>query len=469
MPYLYLISGILNISLGFYVFKKASKEKENRFFVIVAVLIGFWCIVNFFYTTYFNYPWLNLAYSIGILLVFAIFIWALYFSKKVINIIWLFIILLIAIIFSIISIVPNFVIKEYVSINNFGFNVLTGPLFTWYDFFAIALLSYSIFILLKLKSRVSGLKKNQYNYVSLGFIFPILLIIIFDFILPLFKFFHLASIDYLASFFFVATISYGITRYRFMDIRVVIRKGIIYGISLIVTLAVYTYFALIFRDMIERSWNITPVWTMLIIIGLVALGFPLLKKIIESLVNSIFKGKESIDLAVKELKSKMAYESDFTNLIKLISKEIKSYLEVSAVEIYIVNKPEKKFIIENDELNKSLNSDSNLIKYFEVNKEVLVKDEIQHLLPEKQEKQDVEMLKIAERELGKQNAKLVMPLFTEDGVFGLVFLGEKQDKQAFTVQDVRYLEQLREQVNFTIAHALLYRNTMASLKERGSL
>ncbi|MFA6553298.1 MAG: histidine kinase N-terminal 7TM domain-containing protein, partial [Patescibacteria group bacterium] len=74
----------------------------------------------------------------------------------------------------------------------------------------------------------------------------------------------LFSISYIITSIYGIATSYAMIKFRFLDIKIIIRKGLIYSFSLIITLALYTYIALAFKDNIEKYWNVSTAWTAVI-------------------------------------------------------------------------------------------------------------------------------------------------------------------------------------------------------------
>ncbi|MFA5135411.1 MAG: hypothetical protein WC505_06535 [Patescibacteria group bacterium] len=249
-----------------------------------------------------------------------------------------------------------------------------------------------------------------------------------------------------------------------MDIHIVVRKSIVYGVSLFIALAVYTYLALLLKTNIEESWNVSPTWTAVILIVLVALGFPPLKKFIERLINSIFKDRKSIDLAVKELKERIAKKTGIDELVEVIVNNIKQYLSIQELKFFLLDRKEGKLTYHPDEyIHESLDLGNGFVHYYSSHWRPLVRDEIPHIISEVDERHAQQLGRL-EKEMKKRKLSLIMGFKTEDEVIGLIALGEREKQQAYTVQDVEYLKQLRDQVTYTLASALQYRDAIERIR-----
>lgn len=404
----------------------------------------------------------KLDFTFASLMSFCVAMFAMHFPKqnikiKLIHEIGLFIPIIFSIVITWLDLV--FIPAGDTSVYNLGW---------YYSYYAIIVFYYIVIALIPLAKKTkkaSGTEKIQLRYITWSYLISTSIGLGFS----LFFAYH----TYISPLFGVADIltlifafgsSYAMLRYRFMDVHVIIRKGITYSISLLLTLAVYTYIALTLKETIEKSWNISTTWTAVILIGLVALGFPPLKNLVEKAINSLFKGQKSIDLAVKEVRDKIAEKTDLESLTNLIGAEVKKYLGVDEALIYVIDHKEQKYLVEDGEGAKSLELKNDLIRYFEKYSDILIYDEIPHLLEERTGKFEREMLQKAEKELKKHKASSALPFKTEEEIFGFLLIGERSEGKAYTVQDVQFLEKVREQTAFTIANALLYKEAMARIK-----
>jgi len=202
---------------------------------------------------------------------------------------------------------------------------------------------------------------------------------------------------------------------------------------------------LILKNTIEQSWDISPGWTTFILVGLVALGVPLLKSLVERSINTLFKGRKSIDLAVNELRKKVAEKTDLEVIVDLISDEIKKFLEVNEVKMFIINHRDKNLVHKEEGIEEKIDFNNDLLKYFDKYSDVLIRDEIPHIIEDRVGEFERDILQKAEKEMKKRKASLAMPLKTEEEVFGFVLLGNRS-------------------VQFVLANAVLYKEAVERIK-----
>ena len=464
MIYLHTLAGLLNILLAIYVLKNNPAKKSNRLFSVTAFIAGLWALSNMLvFTDYrFVYPWVYLNFALGAMIPPFILHWTVEFTKYKFNRIYIYVAYLFSFILFLLALIPGFVIKDYFVPDaiGYGFKIFPGGTFAPYALCISIILLIALFILLRKRNKSYGLEKLQLNYALLGFGIPAILVIIIDFFFPLFGNTHYGNIDSLTSFIFIGIITYSITRYRFLDIKVIIRKGVVYGLSIIIALAFYTYLAILLKDYLQNTLNLSENWGIFVLILLVALGFPPLKSLVERSINTLFKGKKSIDLAVKEVQEKMANKTDIESLIDLISQEIRKFLGLEEVEILLINRQEKNFVGQE----RSLDFSQPMVKYLQEKGEIVVKEEIPHML-EADHEFDHKALKEVENKMNKLNVAVAIPVGKGDELIGLILLGKKKSHDAFTVEDIKFLERLSGQALFSLGNAVLYRDAMARIRE----
>ena len=241
MDKIILIAGILNTILAIIVYTRA-KNRIQKTFSYLIFIIAIWAFTNVIYYNIPTYPFVNISYSVGAILIAAIFLWISDLSNKKVNIIKKTMLIIAVMIMVIVSLLPGGIIKEESISTPFGgLEIEVGPLFIIYALPAIFILLSSLVILIKRFKSASGLYRLQLSYILLGFLIPIGIVVIIDFILPNFGIYDVASLDVTTSIIFVGFISYAIFKHRFMDIKVVLRKGFVHFFSLAIILFFYIY------------------------------------------------------------------------------------------------------------------------------------------------------------------------------------------------------------------------------------
>lgn len=467
-----IIATISTMTLGILVFTKNVRSQTHKLFGLYCLFVALWSVSTFLSLTVTGKVemlfWIRLVMALATAQSIAILLFILTFPNQsfTINKKLLILILTAGVITTIICLTPLVFSDIELSSGGDVQKTVVAPGIILFILVTIGSIFSSIILSFKRFNKSLGVERIQFQYIFFSLILMYSGVIFFAFVQPVFlqnpNYVYLASLFTLPFIFFT---TYAMLRYRLMDVRVVIRKSIIYAISLIVILSIYTYVAIIFKASIKELLKLNTTWATAILIALIALGFPSLKIFIEKLINKIFKDKKSIDLAVKEVREMISQETHLDKLVGIIGNEMKKYLEINEIKVYLLYRRDKIFMFTNNGNSDSIEPKNDLIQYFEKYRDVLVQAEISHLLLEKRGKFENEKLSKAEKEMKKRKISLAMPLYTEDEIFGIIMLGDRKD--TYTIQDVRYLERLREQINSILANALLYKDAMERIEAKG--
>lgn len=222
--------------------------------------------------------------------------WLLYFlwslvNKKFLPKIVIQIIGAISFCFAIISVSSNALIKGriYLSSLNYNYYYNAGPLLLWFYIFLAPVLFLIIYLFIRGNLVAEGIQKIRLKYVGAGLLLVALSGMITFLFVPLISFLFLDNFSFVAglkisvmqifagmaiSFFSVAS-AYAVTRYRFLDIKVVLKRSRM-------SVGVYTFLvtvALLFVFLLNQIWRteftqIRIGRTLLVVLVLVALYWP---------------------------------------------------------------------------------------------------------------------------------------------------------------------------------------------------
>lgn len=467
-----IVATVSTLLLGTFVFIKNTRSRTHQLFGLYCIFVALWSLVTFLSLAGAEKSemlfWVRMVMALATAQSVTIFLFILTFPYQSFTIKrrLLFFILSAGAVTFLLCLTP-FVFSD-IELSSEGEvqETIVAPGIIPFILVTIGAIIFSIILSFRNYIDALGMKKIQFQYIFFSLVLMYMGIVFFSFVQPVF--FQNPNYVYLGSLFtlpFIFLTAYAMLRYRLMDIKVVVRKSIIYAVSLFITLGLYTYFALVLKTAIEESWDINPTWAAVVLIAVVALGFPQLKKLVEKLVNRLFKGKKSIDLAVRELRERIAKKTDLDELIEVVTKNIKQYLGVKELKFFMLDRKENKLTYSPDDyVHESFGVDSDLVRYYDSHWRSLVREEIPHIIDEVQDERHKQQLQKVEKEMKKKKYSLIIAFKTEDEIIGLLALGDREKKEAYTVQDVEYLKQLREQVIFTLASALQYRDVMERIQ-----
>ncbi|NTU98390.1 GAF domain-containing sensor histidine kinase [Candidatus Falkowbacteria bacterium] len=247
--------------------------------------------------------------------------------------------------------------------------------------------------------------------------------------------------------FYPLIIAYAIIKYRLMGIKVLASKVYTYllisAFSLVffhITIfvdfyflgGIYSYKALMFSPWIAVLYSISLL--------------PVLNKI-QSSSDVIFYRNNAPRQIIKDLSLELSSSINLYELIGITSEIFRKVLASESLKVYLKKADEKKevfYCVLMEEL--KVGPTSLIYKPVVKNRTVLVRDELKR-------KGETALVK----EMDKSEAKLIAPLVLRNKVIGLLYLGEKVDGDAYTREDIDFLDIISSQAAVAIENARLYK------------
>jgi two-component system nitrogen regulation sensor histidine kinase GlnL len=335
-----------------------------------------------------------------------------------------------------------------------GAEAKSGPLV---GLFALQIQLYGIagivHLLYKVK-KVRGLERLQVWYILLGSV-GLLLGVIPNVILPAIsgssKF---AMYGPLTALIVTTTTTYAIAKYRLMDIRIVLRAGFIYSIT-ISTLSVS--FALIvpfLNNYLTEHLNMPDSAGSFLMAFLMALAFrPLLDKIQAIVDKRFFKSVYDYRLALRDVGKALASVRDRDLLANTLADTLSRTLCPRTIDLYLPGN--------NDLLMRAcsvpepapaiptmLPPKHPVIQFVTAIDDVVLTEEL--VRDESDDKSEIGQM------LMSWNILVTIPLIASDKVLGYVFMGEKLSGDVFTSDDIGLLRILGKQAAIALDNVRHY-------------
>lgn len=309
----------------------------------------------------------------------------------------------------------------------------------------VFLLSYSFFILIKNYLKSTGLLRNQLKFFIFGSIigwFGAEAMYLPDFRIDVYPYLN----------FFVgvypAIIAYAIIKYRLMDIRVFISRAVAFFVSYPFLLAIPFILAYRLYPYLEprlgRHWWLVPSGMLVIIATLAPAAYAQLSRKMEGKLLAEQKRYQKLLL---QAASGMVTEHDLGKLSKLIVYIVKRSVKIKFASIFLDDKKEGVYRLKAlrdsgqvDYKNVTFLYEHPFVKYVKKNKEPFFYEE---------------MPKYIRNSLTAfSDVNLVVPAAIEDNLLGFVFLGEKDNRQPFTEDDINVFKILSSQAALAVENCI---------------
>lgn len=471
---------LFNLFLGFLTYYKGKQNRINRTFFLLILCVSAWSIFNFLgdYTAEILsseslstfYTKCTFASAMLIPSVFLVFSILFPKIKRSVSYFTTIPILLWGLCVAMLSF-NNFILQE-VQIRGQQIKIIMGPLSWIYTLHIFVFFIVAFYILFKKYLSTKSIEKMQIQYVFLGTIFSAVGGAITNLILPLMNE-SLRSSRYGPYFtvFLIAFSTYGIIAYRLFDIRIIVKRTIIYSVLLVFVMATYTIVVFSFAALFGSDTQITFKNSAANIVAalLIAFGFDPLRRWLTNVTDKyLFKGEYSSQEVLNKLSTMLSSVIDLDealiSMMQLITKEMRlknaaTFILTSFDDVIEVKRVRQTGYRDPSVL--KLTTNGQLIKYLSSisHDSVLVTEELVRELTDKDStiinstKFDFHRIAV---KLQKLRAAVTVPIFVKERMIGIFVVGEKLSGDIFTNQDLSFLKAVAGQTASAIEKARFY-------------
>lgn len=326
-------------------------------------------------------------------------------------------------------------------------------LFTFFILTWFSIVFYGHYKLYEAYKKLSGLKRGQTKY------FLIAAFIGFTGggtnFLPCFNI-KLYPVFNLTVAFYPVIMAYAILRYRFMDIKLAIKRGAVFSSLVIAITAMYVLFAFFIGwAVFGGAYTLkAQLLTGLVVSIATAAGFqPLYEKLKRATDKYLFKGDYNPQELLADISDVLSHTLELDKIITTLKVKIIKALRINKFSVFIFDEETKK-LLRNKKKKESI-AFNKIIDYFGKHKDVLVLEELKRKYADKVEF-DSSFLLIKDMEQIKTD--LIVPLYIKNKLISLFLIGTKKSGDMFSVEDVRTLETIASQAAVAIENARLYQD-----------
>ncbi|MBU4142523.1 GAF domain-containing protein, partial [Patescibacteria group bacterium] len=452
-----LVSSILFLFLGLFVFLKNKKSKINFTFFLVCLVTFWW---QFSWVILFGINSESVAsYLVKIGYVGIIFIPITFYhffvhligKERPVYKFFVSALYIVGVLFVYALFFTDYFISGFYRYF-WGFYPKAGPLHLVY----LAFLSVLVIVIFRLAFRslqeakeISSFKFYQIKYVLLALVFYIFAAS--DFVVNYGVEFY--PIGFLFILIFLVIFAYTIVRHRLMDIKAALRRSFVYLFS--VTAIIVPAFIILYY--LDRFWPQYVIYASLGILVLAVLVFSPIRNYYYRVANkyffsSLYDGSQIIAKLSDGLRSTL----DVQEVYNLISDTLVGSMRAKAVAILNYDEAGDQYALQYNngfELNgrKLFGSDKDLHKNFIAKSKSMVVEEIKSSAYQ-EHKAIIDLLTSI-------NAAVIVPLNIKDEALGIIALGQKESGDMYNDEDIKTLEVIASQSAIAIKNAQLYEET----------
>ena len=306
-----------------------------------------------------------------------------------------------------------------------------------------------------------GMRLRQLKSISLGVLLSIPLIMIFGFLIPaLTGSFVTNQFGIVPMIALVASLYYGVVRYRLFDIKLAVARVVVYAMVLSVLSLIYYGLAYLISNLfldgqVNLSVGVSPINIGLAL--LLAFIFQPVKHFFDRITNKFFykSGYETDDF-VNDINHTLASTNDLRRLLERTAEEISGTIK-SEQAFFYVNTRDGHYICAGTQGHNKLSEG-------EVKKINELKDDSSDIIITSLLNHDDKLHRL----LSRQRIELVLPLLQRDKLLGYLCLGDHL-ASGYTGRDSKALKMISSELVIAIQNALAVkeiRDLNSTLKQR---
>ncbi len=349
-----------------------------------------------------------------------------------------------------------------------------GALFHFMLIFFLSNVVYSHYLLWRDMKKLSGVKRNQIQYVFFGTLIGFVggstnYLLWYD--IPIAPFLNIAVSVY------IMTVAYAIVRYRLMDIKVIIRRTVVFAGLVGFVFAVFTAAAFLVQEVLSRFIGMSDAWTYAISIFLIVVGFEPIRNLLVNITDRyLFQRKYDYQKLLKDATKGIATIESLNHLLGLVVHFITMRMRVKSAAVLTKLPGTREFKLGYERgykkryLEYMIDETSPLIQYLAVEKGATDLDRIKEYAQvgikknkRKNGRQyDFQTIKTQMEEI---QASCCVPSFLGEEMRSVLVLGEKKSGDYYTDEDLNVLFTLAQESAIAIENARLYDEAINKSRE----
>lgn len=322
----------------------------------------------------------------------------------------------------------------------------------YYALFAYLLLFFimGFYNLIRLYKTSHGASRDQIRYIFAGIMVTAILGVVFDIILPIIGINNYVSMGPASSIVFIGSTTYAIVAHQLFDIRVIIRRTVVYSGLLAFTLGTYSLVIFVFTAAFGGGNAFEPrtFFSNAIAAILIAIGFqPLQRWLTKATDKYLFKAEYDPQAVQEELSQKLNTALDIREAAQALVSTLKTQMRLtrSALITFITEDGASttKDIIQDgypDQTYLQLTSSNVVIAQIFAQKGVIdteyIRREAQGMSLEDSRLPGYNTLLV---ELDRLGISVAIPLIVNDAVVATFFVGQKLSGDFFTRNEIQFL------------------------------
>lgn len=339
-----------------------------------------------------------------------------------------------------------------------------GPAHRAFGLYFLLCFLLALFTLWRTIRSAAGTRKLQLRYLLLGILMGGAGAISTNLIIPLV--WKTSKYSFLGPYFSLLVVSFSahaIIRYRLMDIRVVIRQGVVYVSAIIASVSVFLGIAQLYKRSSGFDTSRIPLAEALVLAMIVAILFQPLKGWIQRSFNRyVYREEYDFQRTIRQASREISSTLDLESLLQYLTMTIEGTFKAEQVTIYLQDIRQQGYVARErprssswarTAVSPSISQEAALVTFMQKERRPLVHEEAIRDI-------DHNLLGAAALELRALGGDVVFPLIDEHSLAGMLVIGPKRSGDPYFAEDIDLLSTLVNQAAVAIKNAHLYREVV---------
>jgi signal transduction histidine kinase len=473
---------LINIGLGLFVYAHNFRQETNRIFAITCFSIAGWTLTNALFQTTGSVAsailWAKLSYLSALILTasFLHFSWIYPLSGKTApqQKRWLW---CLALLLCLLPLVPGLVI-ETVDLTE-GRRIITNAGLYPLALFLFGTLGMALLRFWQNYRRTRGNARAQLRYVLAGAALTITCGLSTNLVLPLLGNYQFVWLGPASSLCFVSFTVYSIVAHKLFDIRLLIKRTLVYTLLLGILIAAYSVVVLFLSGILQQMSNAALRPFTANLLGALGIGFGVepLRRWLERATDSVlFRREHEEQRVLSSLTLALLNVVGLDEVLDVLLQALKQEYHLQHATAYVFQSGVEELTLRRlRQLGYSSsaklfpNEPDNFISYFLQHRDMLLLGTGGHNTPKQATTQrpladnTVQASELSAAQARRVEAKLhdlhialAVPLWQKEELVGLLLLGEKGSGQRYDADDMALMEMIGTQALSAIQKATYY-------------
>ncbi len=342
-------------------------------------------------------------------------------------------------------------------------NFVYGPVHRFFSVYFLLCFASGLYALWRTIRSASGLERLQLRYLLLGISLTGAGAMTTNLLIPVI--WHTSRYSGLGPYFsllFFSFSAHAIIRYRLMDVRVAIRRGLVYVFAILISGSLFLLAAELLRQLAGYDKDRVPLFEALVVALALAIFFQPLKSWIQRSLNRyVYREAYDYQRTVRDASRRLSTTLDLDPLLDYLANVIENAFKVEAVTVYLQDPSSKTFTPRTSTRgqqwhqvpsNLLIPQTSPLVRFLQSERKTLVREEARN--------SNDQRLTAAAQTLRDLAGDVAFTLAADQTIVGILVVGPKRSGDPYFAEDIDLLETLVSQAAVAMKNAQLYREVV---------